>query len=285
VLESLGVILKTEKDFGKAQDAMTTARKNGTIPVDAFVDNSRYRIKRFNDVYKSVEKQIDEELDKIEKLVSTDDGKKRIPTWHNQRYYVEVWVEKFSFAEVLYFILKNLDVEIIPNRGWSSITFLQNNIMNLNEKLDDNPDLHVKVLYFGDLDPSGWVMDDHYVKEIERWFRNNRFEFKRVAITKEQLDTFNLRDKTNPNPEVMAKLGRNTNRDEFIREFGSLFQIELEALESLPEFEELVRREVESLYDEEVYQEVLKLPENDLTEQQKKRIVKDWAKEKILGSK
>src|SRR5919109_753009 len=41
ILESERVIKKTEKDFGKVQDAMTTARKNGDIPRDAFVDSTR----------------------------------------------------------------------------------------------------------------------------------------------------------------------------------------------------------------------------------------------------
>lgn len=284
VLESFGVVPKTERDFNKVYDAMTTARKNGSIDMDAFVDNSRYRIKKFNDRYRSIKQQVNDTLRDLENIVFTDGSKKDIPKWYNQPYYVEVWVEKFSFAEVLYQILRDRHVEIIPNRGWSSITFLENNIWNLIGKLHDNPDVHAKVLYFGDLDPSGWVMDEHYVKEIKRkmFTTRDRFEFKRVAITKEQLDTFNLRGKTNPNPEVMTKLRNNPNRTKFKTEFGSLFQIELEALEASPEFEDMVKREIDSLYNENVYQEVLELPENSLTEEQKNKIVNSWARDKIL---
>lgn len=294
VLESIGVIPKTEKDFRKVYDAMSTARKNGTISMTAFIDNSRYPIKRFNDKYRSVIEQISDGLDKIDNLTFTDLGIKNIPRWHKQSYYVEIWVEKFSFAEVLYNILKDHEVVIIPNRGWSSISFLENNIINLGWKLSENQNLHAKVLYFGDLDPSGWVMDDHYVREIQRKFDNyllyesgttDRFEFKRVAITKEQLDAFNLRDKTNPNPEVVAKLWRNPNRVKFKDEFGSLFQIELEALEALQEFEDLVKREVDSLYDESVHNEVLNLSENNLTLEQRRSIVEDRAMKKFIHFK
>jgi hypothetical protein len=38
-LEAVGVILKSESIFRKAQRALVTARKNGPIPRDAFADN------------------------------------------------------------------------------------------------------------------------------------------------------------------------------------------------------------------------------------------------------
>ena len=59
----------------------------------------------------------------------------------------------------------------------------------------------------------------------------------------------------------------------FKKEFGSVFQIELEALESLPEFEDMVKKEVDSLYDWKTYQNVLNLPENDMTEHEIKETI------------
>ena len=62
---------------------------------------------------------------------------------------------------------------------------------------------------------------------------------------------FKLTDKINPNSTVLAKLKNNKNSKAFEKDFGSVFQIELEAIESLPEFEELVKREVDHFYDDE----------------------------------
>jgi hypothetical protein len=73
---------------------------------------------------------------------------------------------------------------------------------------------------------------------------------------------------TNPDPAKKKQLENNKNAPAFKKEFGSVFQIELEALESSPEFENLVRREVDLLYNEKKHQDVLNLPENNLTEEE-----------------
>lgn len=266
ILESIGVIPKSIKDFDKVGRAVTRARKRGLINADAFVDNTRNIIKEFNDTYTSVSDQIDAALKYIKKLPNT--AKDSLPRWYNQKYYVEVWVEKQTFANVLVTILRGRDVIIVPNRGWSSYTFLKNNIERLYDKFMENKTLHIEVLYFGDLDPSGWAMDTHYKKEFDYEFGVSRVQFRRVAIAKDQIETYGLKRLTNPDPIVIAKLRKNKNAPAFEKEFGSIFQIELEAIESSPEFEDMVRREVDKLYDKNKYQDVLNLPENNLTEQE-----------------
>lgn len=266
ILESNGIIPKSIKDFDKVGRAMTRARKRGLIDSKAFVDNTRKIIKEFNDTYISVSDQIDQELNYIKKLPSL--AKKKLPRWHNQKYHVEVWVEKQTFANVIVTILQGRDITVVPNRGWPSYTFLKDNIERLHDKFIENRELRIEVLYFGDLDPSGWAMDNHYKKEIDTEFGNHRVQFKRIAVTKDQIGKYGLEKLTNPDPAVITKLKKNKNAPAFEKEFGSLFQIELEALESVPEFEEMVKREVDSLYDDNRYQEVLKFPENDLTEQE-----------------
>ena len=46
--------------------------------------------------------------------------------------------------------LKGLDVIIAPNKGWSSKTFVYNNLQRLKAELTQNPDRKVYVLYMGD---------------------------------------------------------------------------------------------------------------------------------------
>lgn len=291
ILESMKVIPKTEEDFRKVYEAMASARKNGTLDRDAFIDNTRYTLGNFNKEYVSVKDQINNAVDLVQKLTFTDLGRKYISRWHKQRYYVEAWVEKDSFAGVLEIILLGRDITIAVNRGWPSITFLQKNMERLYSELGEMNDTNegskfefyhskIQVLYFGDLDPSGWAMDKHFEKEFKNWF-SSRVKFKRVAITRDQLDKFDLKNKTNPNLEVRKKLENNKNAESFKKDFGSLFQIELEAIESLPGFEELVKREVDELYNNDKYQEILKLPENDLTVEQRKNFLKEILKKQF----
>lgn len=266
ILESTGVIRKSIKDFNNVGRAMTRARKKGVIDANAFVDNTRNIIKEFDDTYRSVSTQIDLAVNYIKKL--PDIAKKKIPRWHNQTYYVEVWVEKQTFANVLVTILEGRDIVVVPNRGWSSYTFLKKNIERLYDKFMENRELRIEILYFGDLDPSGWAMDKLYLKEFDEEFDSHRVRFRRVAITKHQIETYDLEKLTNPDPVKKKQLENNKNAPAFKKVFGSVFQIELEALESSPEFENMVRREVDLLYNKKKYQDVLNLPENKLTEQE-----------------
>ena len=50
-------------------------------------------------------------------------------------------------------ILKDRQIRIVPNRGWTGFEFLSNNIERLMKKQDQGKNIHV--LYFGDYDPSG----------------------------------------------------------------------------------------------------------------------------------
>lgn len=98
--------------------------------------------------------------------------------------------------------LKGLDVIIAPNRGWSSKTFVYNNIKRLRGELTQNPDRKkVYVLYAGDLDPSGWAMDKKIKTQLEDL--GTRAVFKRIAVTKEQIKENHLEQFTNPDPEII----------------------------------------------------------------------------------
>lgn len=56
-------------------------------------------------------------------------------------------------AGTLHSILEGRQVRIVPNRGWSSRTFLNDNIERVKDK-QEKEDKIVHVLYLGDLDPS-----------------------------------------------------------------------------------------------------------------------------------
>ena len=67
-----------------------------------------------------------------------------------------------------------------------------------------------------------------------------------------------------PDPETLRKLkSKGKLAETFEKEFGSLFQIELDALQLIPftEFERLITTEIDKLYDEDIHDEVLARPE------------------------
>jgi hypothetical protein len=86
-------------------------------------------------------------------------------------------------------------------------------------------------LYLGDYDPSGLRMDE---KMIDRYWNEHRIDLKRIAITREQIQKFSLQYLTNPDPEVLSKLRRDSNADVFrTNNGGKLFQIEVDVLQVL----------------------------------------------------
>ena len=113
--------------------------------------------------------------------------------------YVEVWLEKDAAVETFRAIVNDRHVRVVPNRGHSSVAFFNRNVDRLKEKYTEGKQPHI--LYFGDLDPSGEVMDKVY----KRKFIENGLEvdFKRLAVTDEQMEKFGLLK--NPDPVTLAK--------------------------------------------------------------------------------
>jgi hypothetical protein len=226
-LEAVGVILKSESIFRKAQRALVTARKNGPIPRDAFADNTRQIVKNFNDGERSLEDYINGGIAYFRKL--PNEFKTTVPRWLDQPNYVEVWVEKDTMTASVELALKGLDVVIVPNRGWPSITFVHNNVQRLIDESYNGK--NIWILYLGDLDPSGWAMNKKIKQELGILHilgeSGTRATFKRIGITEEQLDKYNLRHLTNPDPKVIKKFSNP--KSYYVKplkeHFGSVFQI------------------------------------------------------------
>jgi hypothetical protein len=251
ILESKGAIKKTPQEFINATRALGRARKNYQIPIDSFADNSRTIIKNFRDSYQTIYQKIDTAINYLKNLHITH--KEDLPRWYNQPKYVEVWIEKEAMADTLESILRDRNVVIVPNRGWASITYVYENILRLKDKFaNDSRIKEAWVLYFGDFDPSGMRMDEIIKRELSHEI-GTRVHFKRIAITPDQVNDYNLKHLTNPDPQVIATLRKNPNASWFENRYGSLFQIELDALQSLPEFENLVVNAVDELFDEDIY--------------------------------
>lgn len=172
-LVSTGVIGKTEAEYHTTVcRLLTEMRLNLEIPFDWIADNTRWM--RKPDSYDSLAQAL-------------DDVKRhyRRALWSNQDAYVEVWTEKDAIAGVLYDVTGKWDVPLMVTRGYSSITFLHEAAEAI--RAQGKP---AHLYYFGDWDPSGLDI------EVQVEGRLTEFgavvEFERVAVTPEQISTWNL---------------------------------------------------------------------------------------------
>jgi hypothetical protein len=268
-LESLRVMPKNDRTYKQLIAAMSAARKGGrlrngtrgkpTIRIDAFADNTRQIIKDFKDEKRSLEDYIN---DGIQHFKALPNGfKTLVPRWLDQPNYVEAWTEKQGWSDNLKQIFKGRDIVIAPNKGHSSIKFLHDNIERLQERFNNDNGIHVYILYLGDLDPEGWAMDNYMQKELKRrcgpWTT-----FKRIGITYNQI-VKHLPHLLTPPPDILLKLSNPKFRaaKPFKEHFGSLFQVELDAMQLIPNFEKLITDPVDVLYDQEIHEQVLSRPE------------------------
>lgn len=281
-LETMRVLPKNAHTYERLVRALSNARRGykradgtrgpPTIAMDAFADNTRQIIKDFDDEERSLEDYIN---DGIKHFRYMPNGfKTLVPRWLDQPNYVEVFVEKNSMAQNVKLALKGRHVVIAPNGGNSSITFMHNNIERLIDQFLNENRQKVWILYLGDLDPNGWDMDRQIKEDLSRQTKDltdkdgnaaaPRFAFRRIGITKKQIEKFKLTHLMHPDRETMAKFEKHPKiAAAFKKEFGSLFQVELEAFDliSFTEFQKLISGEIDKYFNKGIYEQVLARPE------------------------
>ncbi len=168
-------VIENSRASYQAYDTMlTTGRKGGVIPWDAFEDRARmfygepkprYDIFAEGDPEGSLKHWFRCALNP---KVTLDYG---ICRWKGQCHYVEVWVEKDALAGFLSPICKELGVGLVVSKGYTSYTFKQEAISRFKIKIEDgNPPV---LLYLGDLDPSGYdifrcIQEEIGIAKVER---------------------------------------------------------------------------------------------------------------------
>jgi hypothetical protein len=267
-LVSLQIIPNTQNHYQYLSKFTSNARMKGELPIDCFADQSRSIIEDFNDEYIDPKEYIENVIVHLEHIPTMYSLK--IPKWYNQPHYVEVWIEKDALSGTFRKILKDSQVRIVPNKGFSSLTFIHHNIERLKSEARNRKEIHIR--YFGDLDPSGENIEEVIHDKIKAFKIN--VDFKRAAVTEEQMRMFNLPE--NPNSETIRKLKRDPRSDAFIKKHGRLFQIELDALQAYaPEkFKELILEPINMFFVQQIYDDILKkYSRDDLEKLLKKRIL------------
>jgi hypothetical protein len=124
----------------------------------------------------------------------------------------------------------------------------------------------IHILYFGDFDPSGDDMDVHMDNGL-RHFRLEDIDFQRIAVTEEQIEELDLPPMPK-NKETSDKVNHDTRKNGFIKKYGKVYIVELDALLAIEpdKFKSIVRGSVDQFFDQEIYQAVLAENQPDMVD-------------------
>jgi hypothetical protein len=161
--------------------------------------------------------------------------------WDTQPYYVEVWIEKDALVGVFERACTQLDVPLLSCRGYTSQSEMWRAGQRLIEKSDEGKE--IVVLHFGDHDPSGIDMTRDITDRLELFGAN--LDMRRLALNYDQVKKYNPPE--NPAKETDSRyIG-------YMSKYGDK-SYELDALEPTV-LAKLVTREVQSLIDDDAWEE------------------------------
>lgn len=108
--------------------------------------------------------------------------------WADQEKYVEVWVEKDALSALFVEACEEFRNVVFPAKGNASYTWVMEALMRFAR---EHAGKQIVILYFGDLDPSGWNMSQNLQERLNRyskdWSLGVQVEVKRVGLLKPQV--------------------------------------------------------------------------------------------------
>jgi hypothetical protein len=179
--------------------------------------------------------------DTPDSIISSAAYSYRIDKWQDQRYRVEVWVEKQALEGVVSRAARAEDVSYFSCRGYNSQSNAHEAAQRLQKYIDDGQE--PVVIHLGDHDPSGIDMTGDIRKRFGIFIGTGQIKVVRIALNMGQIERFN----PPPNP---AKL-TDSRAKRYIAKFGRE-SWELDAL-SPATLDNLIRRKIRSFRDEDLY--------------------------------
>lgn len=238
----------TMSTYQKVSRILTNMRYAGLLDWDKIVDETRT-------IYKTTSyENIDEALNRLLERY-------RRNRWIENEYYLEVWTEKRTLISQFYEITNEYDVFLASGGGFSSSTYIYRAVGRLSAYRNKK----IVILYFGDLDPSGDFMDEDIEKRFAEWGIN--LEFRRIALTEEQLDKYKLQKKFDVKKkygnEIKNKIAQDPRAKRMLEKYGEIFQVELEAL-SPKVLNELLKNSILEFANLEQQEKVIQVEEKEI---------------------
>ena len=236
-LVAAGIIDNNLREYQKLSQLLTKARLEGYLPWEAMEDRARAVLN--SDGWTD---EIDFKDYSMERFLK---GYRR-DLLQTQEVALEIWIEKDALSRIVYDTAFPYCVSVIVARGFSSVTFVNECRNRINRNYEN--DKHTLILYFGDLDPSGYEMPLAMQKTLEEEMDcYELFEIKRCALNLDQVSELNLPN----NPDALKWKDPRAKR--YVEEFGE-FAVELDAVPPA-ELERIVRESIEDNLDMDLYYE------------------------------
>jgi hypothetical protein len=183
-----GVIKKAEVEYQRTVvRLLTEMREAGSIPFEWIADNTRWM--RKPTTFTGLEAC----------LTRTAEGYRR-NLWAAMPVYCEVWCEKDALAGVLLEETRPYDVPLMVARGYSSVSFLHSAAKAI--EAHDKP---AYIYHFGDLDPSGVDAARDIETKLRRYAPDAEIHFERPAVTREQVEKWNLPTRPTKTTDTRSK--------------------------------------------------------------------------------
>jgi hypothetical protein len=183
-----GVIKKLEIEYHRTViRLLVEMREAGDLPFEWLADNTRWQRKPRTFVG-------------LEACLKNTAEFYRRDLWEAMPCYVEVWSEKDALAGVLLEETKVYDVPLMVARGYSSISFLHSAAKAI--QANGKP---AYIYHFGDLDPSGVDAARDIEAKLRRYAPEAEIHFERPAVTREQVEAWNLPTRPTKQTDTRAK--------------------------------------------------------------------------------
>lgn len=233
-LVTINAIKNNHAEYKSIVDLVSNARLAGRIDWDAIVDRARalLRPRNWEDAPAAV-RWVHEQF--------------QMDKWRNQDWHVEVMVEKQALEGVLEGVCVETDVAFCANKGYSSQTMMYYAGKRL-QRLVEEEDKKLLIIYLGDHDPSGMDMTRDIRDRLALFSRKTEIRVARVALNMPQIRRYN--PPPNPTKQTDART------PDYNAQFGDTCW-ELDALEPTV-IVDLVRREILKVRDEAKWEMALK---------------------------
>jgi len=181
-LVARGVIENALGEYKKLSELLTEARLSGLVPWEALEDRARTIL--HSGGWDNQNEFIESEL------ASFLEGYRR-DLMQSQPHALEVWIEKDALSRIVHDVAWEYCVPVVVARGFSSISYLH----ECRGRVERNAKLgkRTKILYFGDLDPSGWEMLPAMLRTLqEEMGLGDLVEGIRCALLPDQVEQYQL---------------------------------------------------------------------------------------------
>ncbi len=254
-------IENTKGSYKRLGGLITKARLSSRIPWEAIMDNNRDMLRGggFQDAEQFIRFSQEDFLRGYARNLA-----------QKQPTAIEVWVEKDAVARVVHEVSEEFCLPTVVAKGYSSVSYVN----ALRDRIEKNirAERHTLVLYFGDLDPSGWNMLPAMFTTLreEMGVEEEDATYERCALNPAQVTKYKLpRSPDALKDDAWQKRRGDPNKtkgdpraEAYKAEFGNL-AVELDAFKPR-QLQDIVRAAIERHTDMDLHERELKQEQKDL---------------------